>query len=154
LQPTTDLNTKSPTMCRLILLALSLAFFSCSEKQTMEPDKARIVNLCETFMQNFRDTKLLAAMDILRDNSIISKESIESLYNQIISQEGIFRRYGTVLSYDFIEEKKVTEGLAKRYYILRFENYFSIFQFTIYKTIKGWRITHFKFDDELGELLN
>lgn len=141
-------------MSRLLLLTLFSVFMAgCSEKQSMEPDKARIVNLCESFMQNFRDTKLMAAMDILRNNSIISNESIESLYSQIISQEGIFRRYGNALSHDFIEEKLVTAGLAKRYYVLRFENYYSIFQFTIYKTTKGWRITHFKFDDELGELL-
>jgi hypothetical protein len=141
-------------MCRIILLTLLPVFFAaCTEKQSMEPDKVRIVNLCESFMQNFRDTKLLAAMDILKNNSIISSESIESLYNQIISQEGIFRRYGNALSHDFIEEKRVTDFLAKRYYVLRFENYYSIFQFTIYKTNKGWRITHFKFDDELGEVL-
>lgn len=142
-------------MFRVLLWAIFMVFIvSCSEKQSMEPDKARIVNLCESFMQNFRDTKLLAAMDILRDNSIISRESIESLYNQIISQEGIFRRYGTVQSYEFIEERRITDGLSKRYYILRFENYYSIFRFTIFKTTKGWRITHFKFDDDLSELLN
>lgn len=142
-------------MFRLFLLTIFSFFLaSCTEKQTMEPDKARIVNVCERFMQDFRDTKLLAAMDLLRDNSIISPESIESLYKQIIEQEGIFRRYGNVQSYEFIRERRVTDGLAKRYYILRFENYYSIFQFTIYKTTKGWRITHFKYDDELAEVMN
>jgi hypothetical protein len=142
-------------MTRLFLATLlSLSFCACNEKQTMDPDKVRIVNLCETFMQNFRDSKLINAMDILRNNSIISKETIESLYNTIISQESVFRRYGNVKSYDFVEEKGITNGLAKRYYILRFEHYYSIFQFTIYNSANGWRITHFKFDDELGELLD
>jgi hypothetical protein len=138
----------------ILIVAFSLCLAACNEKQTMDPDKVRIVNICESFMQNFRDSKLQGAMDLLRDNSIISKESIESLYKTIIEQESVFRRYGNVKSYDFIEEKNVTEGLAKRYYILRFENYYSIFQFTIYKATSGWRITHFKFDDELGEVLD
>jgi hypothetical protein len=142
-------------MIRLFLAAfLGLSLCACNEKQTMDPDKVRIVNLCESFMQNFRDSKLIAAMDILRNNSIISKETIENLYNTIVAQEPVFRRYGNVKSYDFIEEKGITTGLAKRYYILRFEHYYSIFQFTIFKTVNGWRITHFKFDDELGELLD
>jgi hypothetical protein len=141
-------------MIRLFLVAIfGVLLAGCNAKQGMDPDKVRIVNICESFMEDFRDSKLLNAMDLLRNNSIISKESIESLYNTIISQESVFRRYGNVKSYDFIEEKTVASGLAKRYYILRFEHYYSIFQFTVYKTINGWRITHFKFDDELGELL-
>lgn len=141
-------------MIRLFLAAvLCVLLAGCSAKQSMDPDKTRIVNLCETFMQDFRDSKLQNAMDLLRDNSIISKESIESLYSTIISQESIFRRYGNVKSYEFIDEKTVVSGLAKRYYILRFEHYYSIFQFTLYKTVNGWRITHFKFDDELVEVL-
>lgn len=141
-------------MCRIILLTLLPVFFAaCTEKQSMEPDKVRIVNLCESFMQNFRDGKLLAAMDILKNNSIISKATIDTLYKEIIVQQEIFRAYGNVLSHDFIEEKQVTNFLAKRYYVLRFESYYSIFEFTIYKTTNGWRITHFKYDDELGEVL-
>jgi hypothetical protein len=147
--------TKNPYMIRLFLAALlGLCFCACNEKQTMDPDKVRIVNLCESFMQNFRDSKLINAMDILRNNSIMSKETIESLYNTIVEQETVFRRYGNMKSYEFIEEKNIVSGLAKRYYILRFEHYYSIFQFTIYKSANGWRITHFSYNDELGELLN
>ena len=142
-------------MTRFLLTSIFCALMlSCNEKQTMDSEKARIVRLCETFMQNFRDAKLLAAMDILRNNSIISKESIDELYKQIISQESVFIRYGKVMSYEFVEEKKVKEFLSKRFYLLRFEHYYSVFQFTIYKGSNGWTITHFKFDDELAEVLN
>ena len=136
---------------------LTAAFFvllltACSARQANDSDKERIVNLCEQFMQEFRDSKLISAMEILRNNSIISKQALDNLHQSIIEQEHIFRSYGKLLNYDFVEEKQVAHGLARRYYILRFENYYSIFQFTIYKTTNGWRFTHFKYDDSLEDL--
>lgn len=141
-------------MTRIFSAVLFIMLLSaCNRKQAMDSDKTRIVNLCEQFMQLFRDSKMLNAMEILHNNSIISKDAIDNFYNSIISQESILRRYGNTMSYDFLEEKQITEGLAKRYYIVRFEHYYTIFHFTIYKTKNGWRITHIKYDDALQELL-
>jgi hypothetical protein len=62
--------------------------------------------------------------------------------------------YGKMISSEFIVERNVKDFISQRLYILRFEKYYLQFQFTLYKTNGGWKITSFNYKEDLLEVLN
>ncbi len=83
----------------------------------------------------------------------MTSSSIDTLQVTIDNQmDDYFPAYGTMLSYEFIIEKKIKDFIAKRFYVIKFDKYYLKFDFTLYKASSGWTVTHFKYDDELIEL--
>jgi len=138
-----------------VIAFLSFTLFSCGQiTQRVDKDKQRIDKVCDTFMKLFAEGKTHAAMQLLKGNTAMTPASIDTLLVTIDNQKKIyFPAYGKIISYDFITERTIKEFLAKRFYILKFDNYYLRFDFTLYKATTGWIVTHFKYDDELIELL-
>jgi hypothetical protein len=109
---------------------------------------------CDKIMQNFCDRKYPEAIQILRLNTIISSSDLDSLQVKTINQMNSYPAYGKALSYDFVIERSIKDYIARRFYVLKFENYYLKFDFTLYKSSTGWTITGFNYNEELLELLN
>lgn|SRR5574337_929727 len=134
---------------------LLLALVSCEQnRQSTDKDKERIDNVCNQFMQAFADGKIQEALQLLKQNTVISPATIDTLQATIVDQaDKAFPAYGKILSYEFITERKVKDFIAKRFYILRFDKYYLKFGFTLYNNGKGWTITNFNYNEDLIEVL-
>jgi hypothetical protein len=130
---------------------LSLLLVSCGQnKQDVDKDKDRIDKVCDQFMQTFADGKIQEALHLLKQNTVISPATIDTLQVTITDQaDKIFPAYGRVLSYEFVAERKIKDFIAKRFYILKFEKYYIKFDFTLYNNGKGWTITGFNYNEDL-----
>jgi hypothetical protein len=70
---------------------------SCQESKP-EKDKERIDSVCDKFMQTFRDGKVSQALQLLKQNSVISPSTIDTLQVTISNQlNTIFPIYGNVI---------------------------------------------------------
>ena len=138
-----------------VLLFASLTFASCAQKTKIDKDQERINTVCDKFMQNFRDDKIPEALKLLKENSeVIADSAIDNLQVTVSDQMNtLLSCCGRILSYDFIVERKIKDYLVKRFYILKLEKYFMKFDFTLYKSATGWRITNFNYDNNLIEVL-
>lgn len=140
----------------LSILLVFLFVFSYGQKmQVSDNDKVRINKVCDSFMQLFLKEKISESMDLLKKNSVMDSEAIDTLEVTILSQmEVLLLGYGKMIAFDFVTEKRIKEFLSKRFYVVRFEKYYLKFEFTLYKGAKGWTITNFKYDENISELLN
>src|SRR5688500_16223727 len=137
----------------IFAILLSLTLFSCQENRP-DQDKERIDNVCEKFMQTFRDGKIPEALHLLKKNTVMPSATIDTLQVTVINQiNNITPSYGKMLAYEFISEHKIKDFIAKRFYILKFEKYYLKFDFTLYNNSKGWTIASFNYNEDLIELL-
>ncbi len=139
----------------LTVAFLLLTLTSCGQKnQTVDKDKQRLDKVCDTFMKLFSEGKTHEALQLLKQNTVMTPSSIDTLQVTIDNQmDNYFPAYGKMLSYEFITERKIKDFIAKRFYILKFDKYYLKFDFTLYKASSGWTVTNFKYDEELVELL-
>jgi hypothetical protein len=143
-------------MTKLIFATiLSITIFSCGHENVQDDKgKERLDSICDKFMQTFRDGNFPGAMEILRQNSVMSNSTIDTLKETIIEQVNkISPIYGKMLSYEFISEHKIKNFITRRFYILKFDKYYLKFDFTLYNSGNGWTITGFSYNEELLELL-
>ncbi len=133
---------------------LLLIFISCKQKQIENKEKERIDNICDKFMQNFAEGKISEAITLLKQNSAIASSTLDTLEQTVNNQiNTIFPTYGNIISSEFIFERKVKNFLSKRFYVLRFDQYYLKFDFTLYYNEKKWTITSFNYNEDLIELL-
>lgn len=139
----------------LSIIFLSMTLVTCGKKtQSNDKDKERIDKVCDTFMNLFAEGKTGDALQLLKQNTVMTPSSIDTLKVTIANQmNSYFPTYGKILSADFIIERKIKDYIAKRFYILRFDKYYLKFDFTLYKGYNGWTITTFNYNEELIEVM-
>ena len=140
------------------LLTVSVLLFilvSCGQKtQLADSDEQRLDKVCDTFMQDFSKGQFKDAVQLLKQNSVLEPEKLDTLQVTIENQaQNVFPAYGKMLSSEFITEHKVKDFIEKRFYILKFEKYPLKVDFTLYKSSNGWTITSFNYNEDLMELL-
>ena len=136
-----------------ILFFVSIFSISCN---SILPDKekSRIDAVCDQYMQDFRDNKIVEGMQLLHQNSILPSATLDTLQKTILIQiNRFFPAYGKPLAVEFISEKKIKDFITKRYYILKYENFFLKFDFTLYNNGNHWTITGFNYNDDLSGLI-
>ena len=150
-----DLIKPKSYMIKLLTVAfLSLTLFACGQKETIDKDKERVDKVCDTYMNLFAAGKTGDAIQLLKQNTVMTSSSVDTLQVTIANQmNDYFPAYGKMLSAEFVVERKIKDYIAKRFYILRFDKYYLKFDFTLYKGINGWTITNFKYNEDLIELL-
>ncbi|MFN9999478.1 MAG: hypothetical protein ACK52X_07645 [bacterium] len=137
----------------LLTFIVSLSFFSCKQTR-LDKDKERLDAVCNKFMDEFNAGKTSEAIQLLKENSVISPAVLDTLEIEIERKMNmVLPNYGKMVSYEFISEHKIKDFIVRRFYIQKFENYYLKFQFTLYKSSTGWKITGFEFNEELLELL-
>jgi hypothetical protein len=143
-------------MIRLLLLTfiVSLSFFSCKPTKS-DKDKERLDEVCNKFMDEFNAGKISEAIQLLKENSVISPAALDTLEIEIERKMNmLLPNYGKMISYEFISEHKIKDFIVRRFYIQKFEKFYLKFDFTLYKSSTGWKITGFEFNEELLELLH
>ncbi|MFT3705272.1 MAG: hypothetical protein QM802_23090 [Agriterribacter sp.] len=138
------------------VIFLSLALHVSAQKNpSVDKDKERLDKVCDTFMALFIQGKVHEALQLVKENTVMAPASIDKLQGTVDNQmEQYFPAFGKMLSYEFITEKKIKDFIAKRFYVLKFEQYYLKFGLTLYKSSAGWTITNLKYDEDIVELLN
>ncbi len=137
------------------IVILSICIIACEQNSNkIDQDKERLNEVCDKFMKYFQEGNTSDALQLLKRNTVMTASTVDTLQVTIENQMNVyFPSYGKMISSEFIVERRVKDFIVQRHYILRFEKYFLQFQFTLYKTDSGWRITNFKYNEELIELL-
>ena len=141
-------------MRKLIILLILSIFFSVSYGQLkMYTTRDSINVFCDKVMQTLVDGKFSAAMQMFKQKSVMDAAVIDKIDKTLNDQmPGILPYYGKILSYELVEEKLLKNALARKRYILKFENYFLSFDFVLYNNGTGWTVSNFYYKDETKEL--
>ena len=136
---------------------LSIILAACGQKKQSpdkDIDKERLEKVCNTFMQSFSKGQFKEAIELLKQNSVLEPEKLDTLLVTFENHShNVFPAYGKMLSTEFITERKIKDFIAKRFYILKFDKYPIKFDFTLYKSTSGWTIISFNYNEDLTELL-
>ncbi len=144
-------------MPKLILSAFSLLMFVSYGLTQPKTDKSkeRINIVCDDFMKLFVDAKVQEALELLKQNTVMTPGSIDTLKVTIAEQmENIFPQFGKMISSEFIKEKWVKDFIAKRFYVIRFSKFFLKVDFLLYNTGKNWTITAFHYNEQAEDLFD
>ncbi len=120
-----------------------------------DKDKDRIVKVCDSIMQAFTGNHIPEAMAMLKQNSVMEAASIDTLEAKVERQMQtiVLPRYGKVLSFEFVKEKKIKSIVVKRFYVMKLEKFFLKVDFVLYNNGSNWTITTFNLNGNIEELL-
>jgi hypothetical protein len=139
---------KSKALITFCCFFVSITCFA-QKSQPVDTDNNRLNKVCDSFMQLFIEQKITEAIRVLKNNSVIEEYKLDTLQVQIQEQlEYLIPSYGKMTGYELISEKKIKDVLSKRFYILKFENYYLRFEFMLYKRNTGWTVTNFKYSED------
>ena len=143
-------------MRKLISVFILSIFFSISYGQSKMYTTRDSINLfCDKVMQTIVDGKFSAAIQMFRQRSVMDATVIDKVDKTLNDQmPGILPYYGKILSYELVEEKLLKNALARKRYILKFENYFLTFDFVLYNNGTGWTVSNFYYKDRKSTRLN
>ncbi|HVY75418.1 MAG TPA: hypothetical protein VG890_11345 [Puia sp.] len=134
-------------------LALMFASYGQNSK-AVDNDEQQLDAVCDTIMQYFSKGQFKDAIQLVKQNSVIEPEKIDTLLVAIENQaQNYFPAYGKMLSAEFITSRKLKNFIEKRFYIVKFEKFPLKADFTLYKSSRGWTITSFNYNEDLMELL-
>ena len=141
-------------MRKLFSAVILCTFFSISYGQSKMFTSRDSINIfCDKVMQTLVDGKYSAAIQMFRQRSVMDAVVINNIDKTLNDQmPGILPYYGKILGYELVEEKLLKNALARKRYILKFENYFLSFDFVLYNNGKGWTVSNFYYKDETKEL--
>ena len=141
-------------MRKLISVFILSIFFSISYGQSKMYTTRDSINLfCDKVMQTIVDGKFSTAIQMFRQRSVMDVTVIDKVDKTLNDQmPGILPYYGKILNYELVEEKLLKNALARKRYILKFENYFLSFDFVLYNNGTGWTVSNFYYKDETKEL--
>lgn len=141
-------------MRKIIAVVLLTMFFSVSYGQGKFYTTRDSINMfCDKVMQTLVDGKYSAAIQMFKQRSVMDETVIDKIDKTLNDQmPGILPYYGKILSYELLEEKLLKNALARKRYILKFENYFLSFDFILYNNGTGWTVSNFYYKDETKEL--
>jgi hypothetical protein len=67
-------------MIKLLTVAfLSLTLFACGQKETIDKDKERVDKVCDTYMNLFAAGKTGDAIQLLKQNTVMTSSSVDTL---------------------------------------------------------------------------
>ena len=105
-------------------------------------------------MQTFSKGQFKEAIALLKQNSVLEPEKLDSLLVTIENHStNVFPAYGKMISAEFVTERMIKDFIEKRFYILKFDKYPVKFDFTLYRSTNGWTITSFNYNEDLMEIL-
>ncbi len=135
-----------------VTVMLSMAFF-VSEAHSKFTTRDSLNAFCDKVMATLVSGKYSEAIQSFNKKSVMDASVIDNIDKTLVDQmPGILPYYGKIMGYELIEEKELKNALARRKYILKFENYFLTFDFVLYNNNTGWTVSNFYYKDETKEL--
>jgi hypothetical protein len=141
-------------MNRMIFtMIFCVIFFTASGQPPNFINRDSLNRYCDHIMQTFAEGKFREATQLFKQNSVMDSTSVNNIGITMSDQmAGVLPYYRKIVGYELITEKEVKNSLALRQYLLKFENYFLIFDFFLYNNGTGWTISNFYYKDAPGGL--
>jgi hypothetical protein len=140
-------------MNKLITTAIMVLAFFVSSGQSKYTTRDSLNGFCDKVMQTIGEGKYSTAIQLFTKNSVMDASVIDNIDKTLNDQmPNILPYYGKIVGYELVEEKSLKNALARRKYILKFENYFLTFDFILYNNNTGWTVSNFYYKDETKEL--
>ncbi len=135
-------------MARLFFTIFFSLFVFVSRAQLFT-SRENLNSSCDKIMQTLVDGKPSEAIQFFRKNSVMDTVTINNIDRMLSEQmTTILPFYKKLIGYVLVEEKEVKNILARRRYLLTFENYFLTFDFILYNNGTGWTVSNFNYKDE------
>ncbi len=139
-------------MARFIFTVFFCLFVFVSQAQLFT-SRENLNNSCDKIMQTLVDGKPSEAIQLFRKNSVMDTVTINNIDRMLSEQmTTILPFYKKLTGYVLVEEKELKNILARRRYLLTFENYFLTFDFILYNNGTGWTVSNFNYKDDPKEL--
>ena len=130
-----------------IVCCLCFLFSFAQAKLFTSRDSLNI--FCDKVMQTLVDGRYSEAVQMFRQKSVMDTSVINNVDKTLNEQmPGILPFYKKIVGYQLIQENELKNALARRRYILKFENYFLTFDFVLYNNGTGWTVSNFYYQDE------
>lgn len=141
-------------MRRLILtFSFCLMFFFSFAQAKLFTTRDSLNMFCDKVMQTLVDGKYSQAIQMFRQKSVMDSSVINNVDKTLNDQiPNILPFYKKIVGYSLIEEKELRNSLARRRYLLKFENYFLSFDFVLYNNGTGWTVSNFYYKDDTKEI--
>lgn len=108
---------------------------------------------CDKVMQTFVEGNFSKGIQLFKQNSVMDTATVNGIDITMNEQmTNIMPVYKKLVGYELIEEKAIKNSIARRRYLLKFENYFLTFDFILYNNGTGWTVSNFNYKDEPKEL--
>lgn len=141
-------------MARLIFtIYFSLLVFATEAQAEHFTTRDSLNSYCDKIMQILVDGRHSEAIQLFRKNSVMDTATVNNIDRMLGEQmTTILPYYKKLTGYVLVEEKEVKNTLARRRYLLTFENYFLTFDFILYNNGTGWTVSNFNYKDDPKEL--
>ncbi len=117
------------------------------------PDQNAAKDLGNTIMAKVAAGDIDAAFKIMKPYVPISGTEVEAAAMQTkTAMEQFGARYGTPISYEFIDSKQIGDSLLRLRYIEKTDKHAIPWIFYFYKTKEGWTLNSFDWKDTFKEL--
>ena len=137
----------------LLLLSLCLLGHLAFCQVKHPKNKQEIIGVCDQFMDAFKKSKFSEAFDLIKPYSVIEDYKLDTLAISTAQQiKDLSPSFGKMLSYELVQEKTVKSTLSHVDYLLKFEQSYLKFRFTLYNNGENWTITGFKYDVDADDL--
>jgi hypothetical protein len=144
-------------MSKLTALAIAVYLLCSCERtnnQIKNLDSEQINQVCDNFMQLFSKSNFKEGIALLKKNSVIPDSTFDTMLPTIETQiSNSVQAYGKITGFEHVRDFSTNGLIIQRIYLLKFEQFFLKFSFTIYRGTKGWTITSFEYNVNLIEVL-
>lgn len=117
------------------------------------PDRKSISDTCDKVMKFIQSGNYMEGMLLVKRNSIMKEDALNELASKMDEQlKAVSSVYGNAIGVSFVKDKNISDVLFKRLYLLRLEQYYLKFGFTVYRGSKGWIMTGIIYNEDIEEL--
>lgn len=142
-------------MKKILIACFLLLLTDCAFSQI-----THLQDTTETAMLSERVTKMLfkklypEAIDELQKYWPADKTELDNLKELTEkTMELAIKRYGEFTSYELFSVKTANDLVREETYVIKMEYHVLRIKFFYYKSMKGWLVNNFTWDDKIGELL-
>ena len=129
----------------LLLLGLSLSSWADTLKSEVENKQ-----FGETVMTHVANNNLAAAFTTIQNYTVLPESEVQGIALQTKSHREQFAfRYGQVVGYELVNEKKSGESLLRLIYVEKTSKTALPWIFYFYKTPDGWMLNTFYWNDNI-----
>jgi hypothetical protein len=147
---------KAISIVGLFSIVMIVCVRSNQGNQENSSDPAALQKICEEALGHIAKGENEQGLSLLREYYSRPLSDVEHSYT-VKSFGEYFKSFcekcGNSLNYELLEEKKVSDSLQKRTYLLKFDRNVMRFVFVFYRAHDSWKILEMHFDDQLGEIV-
>lgn len=137
-------------LCLATTLSVAKAIYPGEYLKSTEAIKTH----SEDVVKYFSKQDYVNMFKLLRKYWVLPEREIDDFETKTIKQFGLAEdRFGNIIGYKYVKDKKISDVVLNKNYLLLFEYYYIRVSFIYYKNNEGWSLVAFSWDDRADEML-